>query len=67
MRWLRTEEEWEAIIEALQDELEEERDRRLEAEDKADKLAAELQALRETAGCQSPGTEKKTSACESAR
>ncbi len=53
MRWLRTEEEWEAIIEALQDELEEERDRRLEAEDKVDRLAAELGALREVGSCHS--------------
>ncbi len=67
MRWKRTEEEWEAIIEALEDKLERERERRLDAEDKADKRAAELQALRGATGCQSAGTPKETSARESAR
>ncbi len=56
-RWLRTEEEWEPVIEVLQDELEEERVRRFEAEDKADKLAAELEVLRGTAGRQPPSLE----------
>jgi hypothetical protein len=49
MRWKRTTEEWELLVEALQDKLEAEHEKRLEAEDKADQLAAELGALREAA------------------